>query len=75
LIGLEEPDEGEILINGPDRIARGHGPLPGWRWCSNPRVVEFVDPWARSGVISDEDRFEVAGEIERIVAEKLEVVD
>ena len=36
LIGLETPDEGEILINGESIHSPESPPNTGWRWFSNP---------------------------------------
>jgi len=36
IIGLETPDEGEILLEGESIHARGSWTNTGWPWCSSP---------------------------------------
>ena len=47
LIGLEPPDEGEILINGESIQSPEIAENTGWRWSSSRGRCSIRSPWAR----------------------------
>ena len=77
IIGLERPDEGEILIDGHSILAEDHEIMSKYRLAmvfQSGALLSSLSVGENVGLYLSEHRTHSAEEIERIVAEKLELV-